>query len=425
MSEHPRYPLLPAEDTIKALTEAEAEAIWLRLRWVDGEPACPECGGNSVYDVRRSDLARWRCKSCVKEFSLTSGTPFAHHKLPIRAILLMISLVQRGDGGMVIRRIAQEQQMDYKTAYTLIGKAQEMLTGGIERKSMFVGYMSGGRPSLDAPRARIPHLLERKSCAECGAEKPSSEFGLRCGVAKDWGLSATVCKACIRSRQKITARDTWAQRKVASLATPIIERSVTDLLSKPRWRHGYLWSSGMTWTPQERHDLTVMANANVSADATAIALGRSAKSVAWYARDLLPSQDIPLEWRRLITPPRLSVPAQPRLLVYPYLPELRKNAEVSGAQLTIDVSALVSRAYPDFMRADICQIVLLAILEGHTTLDSLRGAPDALRSFVKGYRRDQDAPRMVGSLDAPRWDNDDDDAYGSTLPAGVMNRLEW
>ena len=53
----------------------------------------PVCGGTAVYNVRRpKGPPRWRCKACVKEFTVTSGTLFAWHKLPVQVYLSAIAI---------------------------------------------------------------------------------------------------------------------------------------------------------------------------------------------------------------------------------------------------------------------------------------------------------------------------------------------
>ena len=45
------------------------------------------------YDCRRSpEATRWRCKACRADFSITSGTLFARHKLPLKTDLMAIAV---------------------------------------------------------------------------------------------------------------------------------------------------------------------------------------------------------------------------------------------------------------------------------------------------------------------------------------------
>src|SRR3954454_10559557 len=80
--------LSPAK--VARMSDRGAENVFLRLRWpeTDGKPLCPRCGCQICYDCRRSEhQPRWRCKACGADFSVTSGTLFAWHKLPLRTYL--------------------------------------------------------------------------------------------------------------------------------------------------------------------------------------------------------------------------------------------------------------------------------------------------------------------------------------------------
>jgi hypothetical protein len=77
------------------MSNEEAETMFARIRWpeTNGEPACPNCGGRALYDVGHPGGApRWRCKACNKGFSVTSGTLFAWHKLPVQSYLAAIAI---------------------------------------------------------------------------------------------------------------------------------------------------------------------------------------------------------------------------------------------------------------------------------------------------------------------------------------------
>src|ERR1700741_94446 len=59
----------------------------------DEKPVCPHCDCRICYDCRRpSGQSRWRCKACGADFSVTSGTLFAWHELPLRIYLMAIAV---------------------------------------------------------------------------------------------------------------------------------------------------------------------------------------------------------------------------------------------------------------------------------------------------------------------------------------------
>ena len=77
------------------MSDTEAETMFAKLRWplTDGAPVCAKCGGLDAYDCRCPNGApRFRCRACNADFSITSGTLFASHKLPLRAYLAAIAI---------------------------------------------------------------------------------------------------------------------------------------------------------------------------------------------------------------------------------------------------------------------------------------------------------------------------------------------
>jgi transposase-like protein len=77
------------------MSDADAETMFRKLRWptTGGAPVCSHCGGLNAYECRRPNGSlRFRCKVCVKDFTITSGTLFASHKLSLRAYLAAIAV---------------------------------------------------------------------------------------------------------------------------------------------------------------------------------------------------------------------------------------------------------------------------------------------------------------------------------------------
>jgi len=99
----------------------------------------------------------------------------------------------------------------------------------------------------------------------------------------------------------------------------------------------------------------------------ALAVPGSPSEAAVYKR-----RELDPDFRRLmeVAPNgRLGIPKRPRIvtLVYPYIIMPRPEHEEILA-----INNIVPRTFPDQMRADICQEVMLAVLEGRTTIDELR-----------------------------------------------------
>lgn len=116
-------------DVMKA-TDAQVEKLFAALRWpeTNGEAACIHCGSVSVYDCRRPNGApRFRCKDCGKDFSITSGTLFASHKLSLRSYLLAILLFCNEVKGKSMLAMSRELGLSYKSAFVLCHKLREAM----------------------------------------------------------------------------------------------------------------------------------------------------------------------------------------------------------------------------------------------------------------------------------------------------------
>ena len=122
------------------MSDAEAESTFKALRFAEakGEPFCPHCGCLTVYEARRpSGALRYRCKACRKDFSLTSGTLFAFHKMPLRSYLAAIVIFCNEVKGKSALALSRELDVQYKTAFVLAHKLREAMAS--EMKGMQVG----------------------------------------------------------------------------------------------------------------------------------------------------------------------------------------------------------------------------------------------------------------------------------------------
>lgn len=116
--------------TVFRMSDADAEAAFRRVRWdqTDGEPVCPACGGVDAYDCRRPNGApRFRCRACAKDFSITSGTLFASHKLPLRMYLAAIAIFCNEVKGKSSLALSRDLGLSYKSAFVLAHKMREAM----------------------------------------------------------------------------------------------------------------------------------------------------------------------------------------------------------------------------------------------------------------------------------------------------------
>ncbi|MEX2327400.1 MAG: IS1595 family transposase, partial [Pseudomonadales bacterium] len=108
------------------LSDAEAFEAFKQARWGDDEPVCPRCGGQAHYWL--GTRKQWRCKGCKHTFSVTSGTIFANHKLPLTTYLAAIALYTNAVKGISALQVSRDLDVQYKTAWVLCHKLRESLS---------------------------------------------------------------------------------------------------------------------------------------------------------------------------------------------------------------------------------------------------------------------------------------------------------
>ncbi len=80
---------------------------------------------------------RFRCKGCAKDFTVTSGTLFASHKLPLRSYLAAIAIFCNEVKGKSALAMSRDLGLAYKSAFVLVHKLREAMAE--EMKGRTVG----------------------------------------------------------------------------------------------------------------------------------------------------------------------------------------------------------------------------------------------------------------------------------------------
>ncbi|MGB8348615.1 MAG: IS1595 family transposase [Ktedonobacteraceae bacterium] len=112
---------------VMELTNDQAFEVFKKIRWGAGEEvACPACGTIGKHYFQRT-RKQWRCKDCNHTFSVTSGTIFAFHKLPLRVYLAAIAIYANAVKGISALQLARDLGVQYKTAFVLAHKIRESL----------------------------------------------------------------------------------------------------------------------------------------------------------------------------------------------------------------------------------------------------------------------------------------------------------
>ena len=133
MSHHKQHFLLSAEARtlsvrkVFEMSDDEAFAVFREVRWGKGEEVvCPVCGviGKHYFKATRK---QWQCKDCKHTFSVTSGTIFAFHKLPLKVYLGAIAIFTNAVKGISALQLGRDLGVQYKTAFVLAHKIRESL----------------------------------------------------------------------------------------------------------------------------------------------------------------------------------------------------------------------------------------------------------------------------------------------------------
>ncbi|MEJ7931478.1 IS1595 family transposase [Ramlibacter sp. AN1015] len=148
-------------EDLEGMTEARARDYFARCRWGDeGTQVCPECGTiDKHYWIRTRK--QWRCKeiACGRFFSVTSGTKFADHKLPLRKILKAALIFAANVKGISASALARQINVAYQTAFVLLHKLREGIAEECSPAQLDgIVHMDGAHVSgrLRKPRVKEP-----------------------------------------------------------------------------------------------------------------------------------------------------------------------------------------------------------------------------------------------------------------------------
>src|SRR3954470_4520052 len=159
--------------SVFTMKDEEAEMAFRRIRWADtdGAPVCPHCGGLDAYDCGRLKGApRFRCRACVKDFTITSGTLFASHKLPLRCYLAAIAIFCNEVKGKSALALSRDLGVSYKCAFVLLHKLREAMAEELRGRvvggegkvaevdaGFFGGYVKPANRKVDRRDRRLAH----------------------------------------------------------------------------------------------------------------------------------------------------------------------------------------------------------------------------------------------------------------------------
>jgi transposase-like protein len=111
--------------------EEGAYETFCKMRWAetDGAPVCPRCGGLDAYRI--TTRRKFKCRACHHQFSVTSGTIFASHKMAFVDLLAAICIFVNGAKGISALQMSRDLDCQHKTAFVLCHKLREAMAAEI------------------------------------------------------------------------------------------------------------------------------------------------------------------------------------------------------------------------------------------------------------------------------------------------------
>ncbi len=112
---------------------------------------CPKCDcQHNAYFI--STRKQWRCKHCKHTFSVTSGTIFASHKLPMKTYLMAIIIFVNAVKGISSSQFSRDLGVTYQTAFVLSHKLRKSLLDNREETKLSGKIDMDGTYVHSAPR---------------------------------------------------------------------------------------------------------------------------------------------------------------------------------------------------------------------------------------------------------------------------------
>lgn len=143
-------------------------AFVANLRWPDGIPVCPRCGGKSHTFIGTRRL--WKCRACKKQFSVKVGTIFEDSPLGFDKWLPAIWLIATSKNGVSSHELGRSLGVTQKTAWFMLHRIRlamqtgtfAKLSGEVEADESFIGGLA---------RNMHKHVRERKITGTGGKDK--------------------------------------------------------------------------------------------------------------------------------------------------------------------------------------------------------------------------------------------------------------
>ena len=154
-------------DAVKMFdTEEKAEAWFVEQRWPDGV-VCPfeDCESTRVSEVKNRRPQPWRCKDCLKFFSLKTGTMMHSSNIPLSKWAIAFYLHATSLKSVSSMKLRRDLGIGQKSAWYMghrirgmWGREEDRFAGAVEVDETFVGGKEGSKHAdrkLNAGRGAV------------------------------------------------------------------------------------------------------------------------------------------------------------------------------------------------------------------------------------------------------------------------------
>jgi len=105
--------------------EKTALDFLVQKRW-NGSITCPHCNLNKIYTFK--DNTRYKCGSCLKQFTAKVGTIFEGSKIPLRKWFIAMYLLTSHKKGISSHQLARDLNITQKSAWFLLHRIRIALS---------------------------------------------------------------------------------------------------------------------------------------------------------------------------------------------------------------------------------------------------------------------------------------------------------
>jgi transposase-like protein len=143
--------------------EADAYAYLEDLRWGDS-PVCAHCGSDRVNLLKpHNGISRktrtgsvsqrrvWKCYSCRKQFSVTTGTIMHGTKVSLEIWVFILFEMCADKNGLAAREIERKYGLTPKTSWFITQRIREAM-----KREPLAGLLRGNRGGLGRPALTLP-----------------------------------------------------------------------------------------------------------------------------------------------------------------------------------------------------------------------------------------------------------------------------